>query len=229
MSHPTGTASTADTATADTAAASTATAGTGGVSTATAARNRADPAAGTARARLLELVRRDAVVRGRVTLSSGSAADSYLDLRRITLSGVAAPLVGEVMLELVADLLADPGVDAVGGLTMGADPVATAVLHTAAARGMDPLDAFVVRKAAKAHGLQRRIEGPDIAGRRVLVVEDTSTTGGSPLAAAEAARAAGAEVVAVATIADRATGAAEAFAAAGLAYRYVYGLAELGL
>lgn len=181
------------------------------------------------RDRLLELIRRDAVVRGRVTLSSGLEADSYLDLRRITLSGLAAPMVGQVVLDLVADLLADPGVDAVGGLTMGADPVATAVLHAAAARGMDPVDAFVVRKAAKSHGLQRQIEGPDIAGRRVLVVEDTATTGGSPLAAAEAARAAGAEVVAIVTIADRATGAAEAFSAAGLAYRYVYGLDELGL
>jgi len=185
--------------------------------------------ASAVRDRLLGLVRRDAVVRGRVTLSSGREADSYLDLRRITLSGEAAPLVGEVMLDLVADLLAGPGIDAVGGLTMGADPVATAMLHAAAARGLPPLDAFVVRKAAKAHGLQRQIEGPDIAGRRVLVVEDTSTTGGSPLTAAEAARAAGAEVVAVATIADRDTGAAQAFADAGLDYRFVYGLAELGL
>jgi len=185
--------------------------------------------ASAVRDRLLGLVRRDAVVRGRVTLSSGREADSYLDLRRITLSGEAAPLVGEVMLDLVADLLDGPGIDAVGGLTMGADPVATAMLHAAAARGLPPLDAFVVRKAAKAHGLQRLIEGPDIAGRRVLVVEDTSTTGGSPLTAAEAARAAGAEVVAVATIADRDTGAAQAFADAGLDYRFVYGLAELGL
>ena len=176
--------------------------------------------ASAVRDRLLGLVRRDAVVRGRVTLSSGREADSYLDLRRITLSGEAAPLVGEVMLDLVADLLAGPGIDAVGGLTMGADPVATAMLHAAAARGLPPLDAFVVRKAAKAHGLQRQIEGPDIAGRRVLVVEDTSTTGGSPLTAAEAARAAGAEVVAVATIADRDTGAAQAFADAGLDYRF---------
>jgi len=181
------------------------------------------------RDRLLGLIRRDAVARGRVTLSSGLVADSYLDLRRITLSGTAAPLVGAVMLDLVADLLADGSIDAVGGLTMGADPVATAMLHAAAARGLAPLDAFVVRKSAKAHGLQRQIEGPGIAGRRVLVVEDTSTTGGSPLTAAAAAREAGAEVVAVATIADRATGAAQAFADAGLEYRFVYGLAELGL
>ena len=90
-------------------------------------------------------------------------------------------------------------VDAVGGLTLGADPVATALLHAAASRGLD-LDAFVVRKESKAHGLQRRIEGPDVTGRRVVAVEDTSTTGGSVLTAVEALREAGAEVVAVAVI-----------------------------
>lgn len=174
------------------------------------------------RRRLLELVRDLAVVRGQVTLSSGRQADYYLDLRRITLHGEGAPLVGAVMLDLTADLQ----FEAVGGLTLGADPVATAMLHAAAARGRR-LDAFVVRKQEKAHGLQRRVEGPDLAGRRVLVVEDTSTTGASPLAAARAAQEAGATVVAVATIADRSTGAGERFAAAGHDYRFVYGLAEI--
>jgi orotate phosphoribosyltransferase len=177
-----------------------------------------------ARAQLLDLIRSQAVVHGRVTLSSGREADYYLDCRRITLSGTAAPLVGDVLLDLTADL----GYDAVGGLTMGADPVATAMLHAAARRGRT-LDAFVVRKEAKAHGLQRRIEGPDVTGRRVLVVEDTSTTGGSPLAAVQALREAGADVVAVATIVDRATGAGEKIAAEGVEYRYAYGLDELGL
>lgn len=174
------------------------------------------------RAALGELIRRDAVVRGQVTLSSGRRADWYLDLRRITLSGAAAPLVGAVMLDLTADL----DFEAVGGMTMGADPVAAAMLHAAAAQGR-LLDAFVVRKEAKAHGLQRRIEGPDVAGRRCLVVEDTSTTGGSPLAAAEAVRDAGGQVVAVATIADRNTGAAAALSGAGLGYRFAYGLGDL--
>ncbi|NUR88894.1 MAG: orotate phosphoribosyltransferase, partial [Nonomuraea sp.] len=128
-------------------------------------------------------IQRKAVVHGKVTLSSGMEADFYLDLRRITLDGVAAPLVGKVMLDLTDDL----DFDAVGGLTLGADPVAAAMLHAAAARGRS-LDAFVVRKAQKAHGMQRRIEGPEIKGRRVLVVEDTSTTGGSPLTAVEALR-----------------------------------------
>ena len=176
------------------------------------------------RARLLEIVKAKAIVHGRVTLSSGREADYYVDLRRITLDGEAAPLVGRVMRELTSDL----EFDAVGGLTLGADPVATSMLHAAAVAGQR-LDAFVVRKSGKAHGLQQRIEGPSIAGRRVLIVEDTSTTGASPLEAANAAREAGATVVAVATIADRATGAAAVFADAGLPYRFVYGLTELGL
>ena len=176
------------------------------------------------RARLLEIVKAKAIVHGRVTLSSGREADYYVDLRRITLDGEAAPLVGRVMRDLTSDL----DFDAVGGLTLGADPVATSMLHAASAAG-GHLDAFVVRKSGKAHGLQQRIEGPSISGRRVLIVEDTSTTGASPLEAANAAREAGATVVAVATIADRATGAAGVFAEAGLEYRFVYGLAELGL
>lgn len=177
------------------------------------------------RAALLQQIKDKAVVHGKVTLSSGLEADYYVDLRRITLDGEAAPLVGQVLLDLTADL----EFDAVGGLTMGADPVAAAMLHAAAARGRR-LDAFVVRKAAKAHGLQRRVEGPDIAGRRVLVVEDTSTTGGSPLIAVEAVREAGAEVAGVATIVDRATGAAEKIReGAQVPYLYAYSKDELGL
>ena len=166
-----------------------------------------------------------AVVHGRVTLSSGREADYYVDLRRITLDAVASPLVGEVMLDLAADLQ----FEAVGGLTLGADPIAVAMLHTAAARGR-ALDAFVVRKQGKHHGLQRRIEGPDVAGRRVLAVEDTSTTGGSVLTAVEALREAGADVVAVAVIVDRDTGARERVESeAGVQYLAAYGRADLGL
>ena len=176
----------------------------------------------TDRERLLDLIRRDAVVHGRVVLSSGKEADYYVDLRRVTLSGAAAPLVGRVMLDLTADW----EYDAVGGLTLGADPVATAMLHAAAGQGR-ALDAFVVRKAGKAHGLQRRIEGPDVTGRRVLAVEDTSTTGGSVLTAVEALREAGAEVVGVAVVVER--GAAAAVEGAGLGYRAAYSLADLGL
>lgn len=177
------------------------------------------------RGELLQQIKDKAVVHGKVTLSSGLEADYYIDLRRITLDGTAAPLVGQVLLDLTEDL----EFDAVGGLTMGADPVAAAMLHAAAARGRT-VDAFVVRKAAKAHGLQKRVEGPDISGRRVLVVEDTSTTGGSPLTAVEAVREAGAEVVAVVTIVDRATGAAEIIQdKAGVPYRFAYSKDDLGL
>ncbi len=176
----------------------------------------------SARDDLLTEITDKAVVHGRVVLSSGREADYYVDLRRITLDATAAPLVGQVMLDLTADL----EYDAVGGLTLGADPVATAMLHAAAARGRR-LDAFVVRKEGKAHGLQRRIEGPDVAGHRVLAVEDTSTTGGSVLSAVQALREAGAEVVGVAVIVER--GAAGKVEAEGLAYRAAYQLADLGL
>lgn len=173
---------------------------------------------------LIVNIRNLALVHQRVTLSSGVESDYYLDMRRVTLDGAAAPLVGRVMRDLVADL----EFDAVGGLTMGADPVGTAMLHSAAAAG-DRLETFVVRKQGKAHGMQRRIEGPEVAGRRVLVVEDTSTTGGSALTAVEALREAGAEVVAVACVVDRDTGAAERIAGEGLEYRFAVSLTDLGL
>jgi orotate phosphoribosyltransferase len=152
-------------------------------------------------------------------LSSGREADYYVDLRRVTLHREGAPLVGRAMVELTADW----SYDAAGGLTLGADPVATAMLHASAGT----LDAFVVRKAEKQHGLQRRIEGPDVVGRRVLAVEDTSTTGASVLSAVVALREAGAEIVGVAVIVDR--GAGVAVRAAGLDYRAIYSLADLGL
>lgn len=163
-----------------------------------------------------------AVVRGKVILSSGREADYYVDLRRVTLDGAAAPLVGRVMRELTADW----DYSAVGGLTLGADPVATAMLHDSS--GSDRvLDAFVVRKAEKDHGLQRRVEGPDVTGRTVLAVEDTSTTGASVLTAVDALNAAGATVVGVAVIVDR--GAGPAVVERGLDYRAAYSLADLGL
>ena len=171
---------------------------------------------------LREEILKKAVVHGKVILSSGKEADYYVDLRRITLDSVAAPLVGEVMLDVTKDW----EFDAVGGLTLGADPVATAMMHVAASQGRK-LDAFVVRKAEKAHGLQRRIEGPDVKGRRVLAVEDTSTTGGSVMTAVEALREAGAIVVGVATIVER--GAAPLLAENNLEYKYAYSLTDLGL
>jgi orotate phosphoribosyltransferase len=176
----------------------------------------------TAKDALREEILKKAVVRGKVILSSGKEADFYVDLRRVTLDAVAAPLVGEVMLELTKDL----DFEAVGGLTLGADPVATAMLHAAAKKGRK-LDAFVVRKSEKAHGLQRRIEGPDVKGKRVLAVEDTSTTGGSVLTAVEALKEAGAIVVGVAVIVER--GAKEKVESNGLKYLSAYSLSDLGL
>ena len=173
------------------------------------------------KARLAELVKELAVVHGKVTLSSGKEADYYVDLRRATLQHEASRLIGSLLRELTADW----DYVAVGGLTLGADPVATSVMH---ADGRD-IDAFVVRKEAKKHGMQRRIEGFDVTGAKVLVVEDTTTTGNSPLTAVEALREAGAEVVGVATVVDRATGAGEAIAAEGLEYRYLLSLEDLDL
>jgi len=172
------------------------------------------------RAELLAAIREKAVVHGDFVLSSGQRASWDVDLRRILLDGRVAPLAGRVMLDLTADL----GYQAAGGLTLGADPVATAIMHASASRGT-PVDAFVVRKKDKEHGTQRRIEGPDVSGRRVLAVEDTSTTGASVLSAVDALHEAGAEVVGVAVLVDR--GAREAVTARGLVYRAAYNLPDL--
>ena len=173
------------------------------------------------KARLAELVKELAVVHGKVTLSSGKEANYYVDLRRATLHHEASRLIGALLRELTADW----DFAAVGGLTLGADPVATSIMH---ADGRD-IDAFVVRKEAKKHGMQRRIEGADVEGKKVLVVEDTTTTGNSPLTAVAALREAGAEVVGVATVVDRETGAGDVIAAEGLEYRSLLGLGDLDL
>lgn len=176
----------------------------------------------TDRSELLAEIKAKAVVHATVTLSSGQQADWYVDLRRVLLDGTAARLAGRVMLDLTAVL----DFAAVGGLTLGADPVAMAMMHAAAERGRQ-LNAFIVRKEGKAHGLQRRIEGPDVAGLRVLAVEDTSTTGKSVLSAVDALDAAGAEVVGVAVVVDR--GARALVEERGLAYLAAYDVADLGV
>jgi orotate phosphoribosyltransferase len=178
-----------------------------------------------ARAQLIRFIRDEAVFHGDFTLTSGKKASYYVDLRRVSLDHRVAPLIGQVMLDLLADV---PGVTAVGGLTMGADPIAAAILHQGAARGL-AIDAFVVRKEPKDHGRGKQVEGPDLAGRRVIVVEDTSTTGGSPKKAIEALERVGAEIAGVAVVVDRATGAKEAIEAAGYPYRAAISLADLGL
>lgn len=178
-----------------------------------------------AKQQLIDFIASDAVFHGDFTLTSGKKATYYVDLRRVSLDHRVAPLIGQVMLDVIAEF---PDVDAVGGLTMGADPIATAILHQGAARGLS-YDAFVVRKEPKDHGRGKQVEGPDLAGKRVIVVEDTSTTGGSPIKAIEALRKVGAEVVAVAVVVDRSTGARDVIEAEGVPYRFAIGLDDLGL
>ena len=177
------------------------------------------------RNQLIDYISAEAVFHGDFTLTSGKKATYYVDLRRVSLDHRVAPLIGQVMLDLIAQI---PDVDAVGGLTMGADPIASAVLHQGAARGAN-YDAFVVRKEPKDHGRGRQVEGPDLEGKRVVVLEDTSTTGGSPLAAIEALKKVGAIIAGVAVVVDRNTGAREIIEAAGYPYFYAIGLDDLGL
>ena len=178
-----------------------------------------------ARSQLIQYITDDAVFHGDFTLTSGKKATYYIDLRKLSLDHRAAPLIGQVMLDLIADV---PDVVAVGGLTMGADPIAAAILHQGVARDQN-YDAFVVRKEPKDHGRGRQVEGPDLAGKRVIVVEDTSTTGGSPLKAIEALEKVGAIIAGVAVVVDRATDARQRIEDAGYEYRYAIGLDDLGL
>jgi len=178
-----------------------------------------------ARDQLIQFITDEAVFHGDFTLTSGKKATYYIDLRKVSLDHRVAPLIGQVMTDLIGQV---PDVAAVGGLTMGADPIASAVLHQAAARGL-AYDAFVVRKEPKDHGRGKQVEGPDLAGKRVIVLEDTSTTGGSPLKAAEALEREGAIIAAVAVVVDRDTGAKEKIEAAGYPYFAAIGLADLGL
>ncbi|HEU4978810.1 MAG TPA: orotate phosphoribosyltransferase [Solirubrobacteraceae bacterium] len=160
----------------------------------------------TARDRLIDALRTDALVLGRVTLTSGRTAEYYVDAKRAILRPAGFRALGE----LVAERAAAWGATAVGGLTMGADPVACAALGAGA-----DVKAFFVRKESKQHGLQRRIEGPLLAPEdRCLIVEDVVTTGGSTLLAIDAVRAAGHEIVGVVAVLDRLAGGGEAIAAA---------------
>ncbi len=178
-----------------------------------------------AREQLIKYISAEAVFHGDFTLTSGKKATYYVDLRKVSLDHRVAPLIGQVMIDLISDV---PNVAAVGGMTMGADPVAAAVLHQGAARGL-AYDAFVVRKEPKDHGRGKQVEGPDLAGKRVIVLEDTSTTGGSPLAAIEALKKVGAEIAGVAVVVDRNTGAREIIENAGYPYFAAIGLDDLGL
>jgi orotate phosphoribosyltransferase len=179
----------------------------------------------SAREKLIDYISAEAVHHGDFTLTSGKKASFYIDLRQVSLDHRVAPLIGDVMMELIEEF--EP-VDIVGGLTMGADPIASAIMHRAILAGKT-YDACVVRKEPKDHGRGRQVEGPDPRGKRVVVVEDTSTTGGSPLTAARALEEAGAEVVAVCVVVDRNTGADRVIEEAGYPYRAAITLDDLGL
>ncbi|MFC9437053.1 orotate phosphoribosyltransferase [Nocardia sp. NPDC057030] len=169
---------------------------------------------------LAELIRANAVVRGRFTLASGATSDHYFDLRRISLHPRGSQLIGDAIIDHTRDW----GYDAVAGLALGAVPVAIAAMTAARDRGRQ-LPALIIRKEPKRHGLRRRIEGGDIRDTRVLIVEDTSTTGDSTLIAVDAVREEGGTVVGVLLLVDR--GGAEAIGAAGIVVRSVFTAADL--
>jgi orotate phosphoribosyltransferase len=178
------------------------------------------------RSRLIELLRRDALRVGEFTLASGRTSHYYVDGRKVTLSAEGAAIIGAAVLELLADR---PEVEAVGGLTMGADPIVGATLALAGLRGRERLRGFLVRKEAKGHGTGRLVEGPLEPGMVVALVDDVATTGGSSLQAATAVEAMGCSVALVVSVLDRLEGAADAFAARGLEFRPLVTIRDLGV
>jgi orotate phosphoribosyltransferase len=183
-------------------------------------------ATGYDRRRLIDLLRRDALRTGSFVLASGRTSHYYVDGRTVTLSAEGAAVVGEGVLDLLADL---PGVAAIGGLTMGADPIVGAALAVAGAGVRPGLKGFLVRKEAKGHGTGKLVEGPVGPGMDVAIVEDVATTGTSALQAVDAAEALGCRVVGVIALLDRLEGAAEAFAARGLDFRALVTIRDLGV
>lgn len=178
--------------------------------------------------RLLELLRERAVLRGEFILSSGQKSNYYIDGRLVTLDGEGALAVGEAIVEKIGSR----NVAAVGGLTMGADPIAASVATVSArdyleGRRKSALRAFLVRKDIKKHGTQKMIEGPLKAGEPVVIVEDVVSTGASALQAAEALKELHCPIIAVIALVDREMGGKEAFEAAGLNYEPLFTKTEL--
>ena len=177
-------------------------------------------------AALIALLKERSVRFGEFTLASGAKSSWYLDCRPTTMSAPGQLLIGALGLQTILDAGWRPA--AVGGLTMGADPVAYAIAG-ASMRAGTPIDAFSVRKEAKAHGTGRRIEGNFQPGSRVVVVEDVITSGGSALSAIEAVREAGGDVLGLLAIVDRGAGGSERIEAAGVAVRCLATPQELGI
>ncbi len=174
--------------------------------------------------RLMALFRERALTFGEFTLASGKKAAYYLDGKQITLHSTGLRLVSAGLLELLADL----EFDAVGGMSIGADPIVAGMLTVAAENGRS-LKGFLVRKEAKGHGTQKFVEGPVEPGERVVIVEDVVTTGGSSLLAVERVVEFGCGVACVAAIVDRREGGAANFAAKGLAFRSLLTIAAFGI
>ena len=178
------------------------------------------------RDRLIELLKRDALKEGQFTLASGRTSHYYVNGRKVTLSSEGAAMIGAGVLECLAN---HPEVKAVGGLTMGADPIVGATLARAGISGHLRLDGFLVRKEAKAHGTGSRVEGPLSPGSIVAIVDDVATTGGSSLQAVDAVEAMGCKVALVIVVLDRLEGAAAAFEARGLAFHPLLTIRDLGV
>jgi orotate phosphoribosyltransferase len=175
-------------------------------------------------ARLRELVKQQSLRFGDFTLASGKKASFYLDCRQLTLHPQGANQVGAGMLELLGDNL--PA--AIGGMAIGADPITAATITLAGQRGLD-LKGFIVRKEAKQHGMGRQVEGPVAAGETVVIVEDVVTSGGSALAAVEAARQFGLKVERILAVIDRLEGGREAIEAAGLSLQTLLTVRDFGI
>ena len=185
----------------------------------------ADPAASRARD-LIDLVAARALKRGTFTLASGRVASFYLDAKQVVLDAHGAMLVGRAILDRLQ--AAGPLPHAVGGMSIGADPVTGAVVTMAGVAGL-PLKGFMVRKEAKGHGLQKYIEGPVDPGQRVVIVEDVVTTGGSSLLAIDRAQEFGLVVERLVTVIDRLAGGREALAARGIPLEALVTIRDLGI
>lgn len=178
------------------------------------------------RDRLVSILKRDALRLGSFTLASGRSSHYYIDGRKVTLSAEGAGLIALAILDQLSRY---PEVVAVGGLTLGADPIVGAILGMAPGAGRDDLRGFLVRKQAKGHGTGNLIEGPLEPGSTVAIVDDVATTGGSSFQAIEAVEAIGCKVAVVAVVLDRLEGAAEAFAAKGYTFRPLLTIRDLGV
>lgn len=183
-------------------------------------------AASDTRRELLALIEQRALKRGTFTLASGRTASFYLDAKQVVLDARGAMLVGRAILERLQGLGELP--DAIGGMSIGADPITGAAVTMAGVAGL-PLKGFMVRKEPKGHGMQRYVEGPVEPGQRVVIVEDVTTTGGSSLLAIDRAEEFGLKVERVVTVIDRLAGAAEAFAARGIPLEPLVTIRDLGI